>query len=396
MNKDAGVLNTSVTEIEARSEYEVAVKFNEFDSALLGSLASHSAQFISKEYYDKNGEEAAAQKMIGTGPFMVESYTPGGDAVLVKNPDYWREGEPYLDGMTFIQTVDEMARTLAMQAEGADGADLLDSMSAEQVATLRDSAPVYAVPFSNGVVSIFPSSAVEGSPFEKLEVRQAVSYAIDRDSLIAARGFGLLTSAYQYIPENFSGHLPESDEVPHYDPAKAKELLAAAGYPDGFKTKLICESGVADRDAVTAMAAQFAEVGIECELEFPDIAGSNVYRMQGGYDGMFVGRLTSFPQIYLCFLRMGMDPTFTNPGYPAMWRPDDEETIAMFEAMRQDQTGDASLAEAYHKRMIENMVAVPIYYTYETFVYKNNVHGGSYGDYGTGTQYLPSQIWKEQ
>jgi peptide/nickel transport system substrate-binding protein len=394
---DHNVLSPAMSGYEILGEYEVAITFETYSGAVISMLASHAHAFVSKENYEKVGEEKAMQIMCGTGPFKVESFVPGGEVVLVKNDDYWRKdlGEPYLDGMTFQNLTDQMSQTLAVQTEGSAGIDFLCSSSQEQVATLRDTADVDIITNPNGAITLFPSSIDPNSPFAKLEVRQALAYAINRDPLLEARGFGMLQPAYQFIPDIYQGHLPESDELPHFDPEKAKELLAEAGYPDGFKTKLIGEYGLVDQDFVVALASQLADVGIECELEFPTQAASNEYRMAGGYDGLFIGRLTTFTTIYLSFMLMGMDPT-SDQFYPSTWRPTTQEAQDLFLKVRLDAGADASLPAAYQKLMLENVVNVPIYYTAEYYVLKSNVHGGGLGEWAGGVDWLPGQIWKEQ
>jgi ABC-type transport system substrate-binding protein len=393
---DHHAINPNITGYEVLSDYEIAVLFEHFSQTIVSAMCAQ-VRVVSQKNFEDNGEEYALQHICGTGPFKLVSYTPGGEAVFEKNADYWRENEPYLDGITFVNLPDDMSRTLAVQTDGATGLDILYSSNAEQVKTLLDSTDVEVINNPNGAVTIFPSSANPDSPFAKLEVRQALNYAIDRDALMGAFGFGLLTPAYQFISEKYNGHFDDpAAELPKSDPAKAKELLATAGYPDGFKTTLIGEYALVSQDFVTALASQLAAVGIECEMEFPTQGASNDYRMTGGYEGIFVGRLTDFTDIFLTFMLMGMDPTNPDAFYPGTWRPDSDEAKDLFMKIAGDDTGSAEYPQDLAKLMLANVVNVPLYFTSEFFVIKPDVHGGGFGTYAGGQDWEPGLVWKQQ
>jgi peptide/nickel transport system substrate-binding protein len=395
---DHHVLNPNIGGAEVLGDYEVAILFERFSPTILSAMAAQ-VRMVSKENYENNGEEYAQMNVCGTGPFKIVSYTPGGQAVFEKNENYWREGEPYLDDITIPNVMDEMAQTLAMQTEGPSGLDIMLSSRAEQMKTLKDSMgdKVNIVQTPNGAVTIFPSSANPDSPFSKLEVRQALNYAVDREALMAAFGFGFLTPAYQFIPEMYNGHISDTSvELPKTDKTKAKELLAQAGYPNGFTTKLIGEYGIVSQDFVTALASQLAEVGITCEMEFPTQAASNDYRMTGGYEGILVCRLTVFTDIELTYMLMGMDPTNLDMFYPATWRPSTDEAKDLYTKISSDETRNPEYSMALQKMQLENVVNVPLYFTSEFIVMKSDIRGGGFGTYAGGQDMMPSTIQREQ
>src|SRR6185503_10335945 len=124
--------------------------------------------------------------------------------------------------------------------------DVVASTSGEQAAALKSQGMnVLSMPV--GPVSLIPDSKNADSPLSKLQVRQAISYAIDRESIAKARGFGYWQPAYQ-LPNpgspsflaDFAGH--------KYDAAKAKALLAEAGLASGFKTRIIIMPALVDKD----------------------------------------------------------------------------------------------------------------------------------------------------
>jgi peptide/nickel transport system substrate-binding protein len=395
---DHHVLNPNISGTEVLGDYEIAILFERFSPTILSAMAAQ-VRMVSRENYEKNGEEYAQMNVCGTGPFKIVSYTPGGQASFEKNEDYWREGEPYLDSVTIPNVLDEMALTLAMQTEGPSGLDIMLSSRAEQMKTLKDSMgdKIKIVQTPNGAVTMFPSSANEDSPFSKLEVRQALNYAVDREALMEAFGFGFLAPAYQFIPEMYGGHLSDpSDELPKTDRAKAKELLAQAGYPNGFETKLIGEYGLVSQDFVTALASQLAEVGIICEMEFPTQAASNEYRMAGGYEGILVCRLTVFTDIELTYMLMGMDPTNLDTFYPATWRPSTDEAKELYTKISSDESRNPEYPAALQKIQLENAVNIPLYFTSEFIAMKSNISGGGFGTYAGGQDMMPGTIRKEK
>jgi ABC-type transport system substrate-binding protein len=391
----ANRLYGAITGYEKRGEYEVALFFDSYDPGILAEISTHTYGFISKENYEKNGEEYAMQHIVGTGPFKLVSYTPGGEVVFERYDEYWK-GPAYLDGIKYQRITDEMQQVNAIRSTGAEGLDLLRSSTAETVSqSLNSGADVHLIDVPLGVVSMFPSSATPNSPLAKLEVRQALSAAVNREALTKAFGYGLYTPAYQYIALGFKGRIDESEGVPHYDPEKAKQLLADAGYPDGFKMTIVCEYGFAGEDFTVALAEQLKAVGIETDLEFPTQAASNEMRMNGGYEGVLVGRLTSFPCLARMFYLMSFDPT-SQQFYAGVWRPNDQKTLDLYAAVRADVDESDATSVPFHKAMIENCVDIPLYYTGEYWIIKDNVHGGRFGEWAGGQDWMPEEVWKEQ
>ena len=122
-----------------------------------------------------------------------------------------------------------------------------------------------------------PDSANPDSPFSKLKVRQAVSYAIDRESLAKNLGFGFARPAYQIYPGFASAVVPGLVKTT-FDQAKAKQLLTEAGYPNGFVTNIYSQGYAVPSNYVTAVAAMLTEVGIKTTPNFPDAGKYSEYR----------------------------------------------------------------------------------------------------------------------
>lgn len=394
---DASVMNPAIVKASAIDEYVLLVELDRWANSLFAGFASHSFAMISKEAFEANGIEWARENPTGTGPFKLKNYIHGEKIIYEKNENYWQDGKPYLDEIEFVFIRDTMTQNVALQATGDQSIDVLNTNSGEQMATLQN-LDVYIDSMSIGPVSLIPSSVDENDPLSKLEVRQAISYAINRDALVAARGFGYLTAATQFIPDTWGAHLPDSYNV-SYNQEKAKQLLADAGYPNGFSTTLYAMPGMVDRDIVVAVQDMLKAVGIDAAVEFPDSGGYSNLRYNGWENGMLVQHTRSLTAILSTF-SLYFDATLdaeTNELYylymASCWRPKQEMYDALQAAGRAPEPDDALLQEC-HRIIMENMVCIPLYNIQDGFIIKNNVHDTGFSQWGSGTMFLPSEAWK--
>ena len=136
-----------------------------------------------------------------------------------------------------------------------------------------------------GTFILIPCSKVATSPWANINVRLATSYALDRDSLAKALGFGFLKVAYQISPNyadtNIPGLIPTT-----FNQAKAKDLLNQAGYPNGFKTNMHSFGRTVPNDYTTAIAGQLRAVGMDITTDFPEAGAYDNLRYGGWSDGL--------------------------------------------------------------------------------------------------------------
>jgi peptide/nickel transport system substrate-binding protein len=207
----------------------------------------------------------ARTNSVGTGPFTVSSFTRDSVIKYTKNPNYWRTGMPYLDGMEVRLIPDQMTAAATLEAKQADiwldtGA-VQNIMDLQKKGLIDNQGPGY-------FFALLPNSSDPSSPTSKIEVRQAIEYAIDRPALANMIGFGRYEPLTQIAASKFPGYVAGYNPRP-YDPAKAKQLLAAAGYPNGFKTKIMTTS--TSTDAVAGIKAYLDAVGIQTEVDIADL-----------------------------------------------------------------------------------------------------------------------------
>jgi peptide/nickel transport system substrate-binding protein len=195
-----------------------------------GTLATGAGWVVPKKYLEQVGDDGFRRHPIGLGPYKFVSHTPGVELVMEANEHYWRK-VPHVKRLVF-KSVPEGTTRLAMLKKGeVDIAYDLDVPAAEEVK--RD--PKLRLAFSGGIGSFYLDFLEQWdpkSPWHDPRVRLAANFALDREVLNEAERLGASPPAGSIIPRTFEFALPI--EPYPYDPAKAKRLLAEAGYPHGF------------------------------------------------------------------------------------------------------------------------------------------------------------------
>ncbi|TYC68977.1 ABC transporter substrate-binding protein [Stappia sp. BW2] len=218
------------------------------------------------EYYAEVGPTGMGQKPVGTGPYMVESVDPGKHYVLKKYDDYHEspKGKASI-GTIDIRTIPDVNTQMAELFSG--GIDMIWNVPSDQATQLKAMDQFTVSNESTmriGYITMDAAGRGGENPFQKKEVREAVGYAIDRQAIVD----NLLQGSSKVVP---SACYPsqfgcEQDVKAYpYDPEKAKELLAEAGYPDGFTIDFYAYR---NRPYAEAMMAYLAEVGIKTDLNY--------------------------------------------------------------------------------------------------------------------------------
>lgn len=280
----------SITEANVIDEHTIEIVLSQPSSVLLNKLSLGFAFGINsptaiQEQGDVYG--TAAGSAVGTGPFKFVEWVPDDRITVERNDDWWGP-RPKLDGIIWRSIPDNSARFAELQAGTIHQADLAqtDLELAEQDPNLT----LYTLPStSTGYIAF--QQCIE--PFDKLEVRQAVAHAVNWEALIPAfyGKFGQLAGSFQ--PPAILGSNP--DITAHaYDPELAKELLAQAGYPDGFETEFwyipVIRGYFPDSKAIAeAIAADLAKVGINVNLLTEDWGAYLESRLNGEFPMWMLG-----------------------------------------------------------------------------------------------------------
>jgi len=223
---------------------------------------------VPPEYTEEVGDEGFAESPVGTGPFKFVEWVKGDRIVYEANLDYWEEGVPKVEKLIFRPIPESATRVAAIQTGEVDVVQRLTAEEAQGLLGLENvkvvrypTDRVFYIAFNNLTTG-------EGEPTEDSLVRQAMNYAVDVDAIVDALFSGYARPSTGYVtPANFG--YDETLEPYGYDPEKAKELLAEAGYADGFSMGFACPSGayINFEQVCEAVQGYLAEVGIETDLE---------------------------------------------------------------------------------------------------------------------------------
>ena len=251
---------SGVQSIEVVDPYTVKITLPSYNNLILYQLASaYECYIASPTAIQKNGPDWAATHPVGTGPFQFVSYEPNTNMKFTKNPHYWEKGLPYLDGIQWLVISDRMTQMLTFKTGQANAIYDADPTAASQ---LRDEG--YPVLIAPGAIFALSFDAKNNKMLSDPRVRQAIEYAIDKEAICSGPGLNLYKPAYQVV-DSASPSYNKTCPPRKYDPAKAKKLLAAAGYADGFTLKCTFLNTYW-RDGITAIQAYLAKVGITLDM----------------------------------------------------------------------------------------------------------------------------------
>src|SRR5918912_419418 len=258
------ILHEKVREAEVVDPYRVRFHLHQpwpDFMAYYGTLATGAAWIVPKKYLEQVGDDGFRRHPIGLGPYKFVSQTPGIELVMEAVEDYWRK-VPHVKRLVFKSVPEGTTRLALLKTGGVDVAYDLDAQAAEEVK--RD--PKLRLAFSGGIGSFYLDFIEQWdpkSPWHDRRVRLAANYALDRQALSEAERLGASPPAGSIIPETFEFAIPF--EPYPYDPAKAKLLLAEAGYANGFDAGELTPNppyfGMAE-----AIASNFAAVGIRIRI----------------------------------------------------------------------------------------------------------------------------------
>ena len=211
----------------------------------------------------------------GTGPFAVESRVPGEQTVLVANPNWWRKSAGNVDRAVFRPIADNAARLAALTAGTVD---MIASVPPDDLGTLAQT-PGVRIVHAAGTRTIFlgfryrrvmnaPGGPQPPTPFTDRRVRAAFAEAINENAIATNVMHGLATPAGLIVGPGIRGFDPALNLRPAYDPAAARRLLTAAGYPAGFALTMNCPNDryVNDAAICVAVAADLAKIGVRVTL----------------------------------------------------------------------------------------------------------------------------------
>ncbi len=257
-------INT-IDSVEVVDPLTVRIRTKASDPLLPTRMSRYPAYIVPPQYVKKVGSEVFAREPIGTGPYEVTEFVPDDHVTMRANAGYWR-GKPTIDAVVWRAIPEPTARIAALLANEVQ---LIEGVPVDLVPTLAGNKDVRIEKVSHGGLIVYLGLKMDEKPLDDVRVRQALSYAIDRKAVVQdlLEGFGALTGT-QVGPQDF-GYKAEA--VPAFDPARARGLLAEAGYPKGFHIRMqVPRHYTKSAEVGQVIAQEFGAIGVQVELETPE------------------------------------------------------------------------------------------------------------------------------
>lgn len=234
----------------------------------LEMLALPESVIVSKSWSEAHNDDFHSNPM-GNGPYTYTSWEKGREIILTAFDDFYKEGKPEMPSLRFVFIPDAMTRSNALRTGEVD---IIDYVPSNEVIAFEKESDII-VDISEAPFMMLQFNTTEG-PLSDARVRRAIAYAVDREGVINTAFMGRGTPLYGFptrVGQN--GYDGKYENYFEKDLEKAKELLAEAGYPDGFETKILATSTYEFHES-TALVIQdsLKQIGIIAEVELPDWA----------------------------------------------------------------------------------------------------------------------------
>jgi len=361
------------TSIEAPDESTVIITLNAPDPALLSYLSREAGLIASAEVLDSPD---LATTPVGSGPFVLDTATTvtGSTYVYTKNEDYWNPDVQHFNSIVINILSDPTAQLNAIKAGEANGVKLASNDALAEIEGAGWTVNSIELDFM-GILLLDRAGSMDPA-LGDVRVRQAINFAFDRAGLLKALQAGHGTVTTQVFPATSAAYNPELDEYYTYDPDKAKELLADAGYADGLTLDMPTVAMLTPA-AYSLLQQQLADVGIT--VEYTDIPPGN-----------FIGDLLA-PKYGSAFMALEQNPDWQLANFMiapnAVWNPFHSEDPKVAQYLQQMQFGDegeqAAAAAELNTYMVEQAWFAPLF----------RVESGFATDANTTVELMPTNAY---
>ncbi|WP_243002674.1 ABC transporter substrate-binding protein [Lachnotalea glycerini] len=376
---DAKSFSSPMTGIEKIDDYTIKITFEDNCYPCLTELTYPRPYRIAAESaYDKNGEFTM---MIGTGEWMVESYIPEEETVLVPNPYYYGEA-PNVDKIIIKKVEDGQSRVMALQSQEADIS--LASIPEDSMSVIENEANLDILK-AEGTMGFFLMFNEKNSILQDVNVRKALNYAVDKESIVNDLLDGQGTPAIGILPQTVPYVTESNSEGYEYNIEKAKQLLSEAGYEDsdgdGFVEKdgeklslnLVFQSEEYSswKSLCEYLQSEYAKIGVEINL---DLKESAAY-----YDSIWTNR--DFDMIIYRTYEDSWNPhgflrsmfSYSDDASGICWS---DETLNQYldEVVKiQDEEERQAKYDEIFKLISDKALTVPLYYPLREYVYNTRL-----------------------
>jgi peptide/nickel transport system substrate-binding protein len=348
----AGFLASNYRSSSAPDPHTLVIKLTHPDAGFLSALAVPVASITPKAVVQREGEDGFGKQPIGTGPFKLAQWVRGQFVKLVRNPYYWRPGRPILDSVTINYVPNDNTRMLQLRSGQADVAEgvpytQVADLSAQQGVTVQNN-PIVAY----DAIWLNHSYA----PLADVNVRQAMNYALDKQSINRAVYVGKAEVSNSTIAKTKYW----SASVPAYafDLAKAKQLMAASHYPHGFSLSLKVPAGDSVHNSVAVIAKdEWSKLGINVSITSVETNALFTAYSAGSYQASIpLPSITSDvlvpDELALAWLRW-------TPGYLSFYTQYKDPAVASLVVRANQATTDSLRASLWPQVQVKSMADAP-------------------------------------
>ncbi len=341
---------------------------------ILFNLSNIPSSIVNPEAYAKYGDDYGIKYIEGTGAFRFVEWKRNDRLVVERNPDYqWApdylgQGPPVLDKIIIRTIPEESTRMLELMRGGIHIIDReVPPTFLPQIKANPDVNVVQGEATKLGYLAF----ATDKKPYTDVRVRRAINHAIDKESIVKFVFRGLADVAHGYIPRALKNdYYPGTDEMAYkFDKAKAKELLAEAGYPDGFSAVLSAQNNTEHRRVVEVLQDQLKQVGIQTQIRLYDTA-SYKSMLKEGKQELFL-RLYSWPDVDILdwFLLSRQIP------YPnhSRWNDKRSDELILGAGQKPTLAERSAMYKEAQKYLIEQAVWAPIWTPKNMMAYRSEV-----------------------
>ena len=369
---DVGYLS-NVETISAADESTVVVSLSAPDPALLNYLTRTAGLVAAEASLDS---EDLATTPVGSGPYILDTAATvtGTSYVYTANPDYWNPDAQHYDELIINVLSDPTAAVNAIKAGEANGVKLAQNDALAEVEAAGWTVNANELDFQG--LLLFDRGGELDEALADVRVRQAINYAFDREGLLTALQNDYGTATTQVFPTNSAAYDDALDSYYTYDPEKARELLAEAGYADGLTISMPSVS-VLGANTYTLISQQLADVGITADYTEVPVGNFISDILAPKYPATFMA-LEENPDWQL--IQFMISPTAT-------WNPFGYSDPQVNEYIEQIQFGDEATQDAVaaelNRYIVENAWFAPFY----------RVQGSFATDANTTVEMLPSNAY---
>lgn len=365
--------------IDIIDDYTIRLNLSSFQNTQRLSIGF--VEFVSPTAVQKNGTDWARWNPVGTGPFKIKGLQKDVFVECERWDGYWGK-KPYLDGVKFLAIADQLQQYNVMAAGDAE-VHLIEA--GKFTNDLKNAG--FNVDYLNVAgISLVPDTKNADSPFTDKRVRQAVDYAMDRDGICKTLLYGQGIPLYQLCIPGYYGYNPDI-EGRKYDPVKAKQLLADAGYPNGFKTTLNTDTRTGI-EFITAIQSNLKDVGINADInqlttgQQADMAGKS------GWRGLMVSPTSLFGGEVLNAGFRGYDDI---PGNQVSLKRSPGYLDTLYKALQTDDLSVRNeLCRQLAKIIYDDTMMIYVYQSGVSPVYAKGVHDVNFFRYNRAA---PNNTW---